>query len=115
VLTLREQPGYASQCLECTQVAVEKYAADHGLTIRELDLVATSGPSVEFPDALAERLGIPPDGVVGPTRGSRHAHTAGPIAALVAARRDGRLETARTVLWVAVGAGITVALALYRR
>jgi 3-oxoacyl-[acyl-carrier-protein] synthase-3 len=115
VLTVREQPAYASQCLECTQVAVEKYAADHGLTIRELDLVATSGPSVEFPVELAARLGIPPERVAGPTRGSRRAHTAGPIAALEAARRDGRLETARTVLWVAVGAGITVALALYRR
>jgi 3-oxoacyl-[acyl-carrier-protein] synthase-3 len=114
VLTLREQPGYASQCLECTQVAVEKYVADHGLTIRELDLVATSGPSVEFPEALAERLGIPPDLVVGPTSGSRRAHTAGPIAALEAARGTGRLDTARTALWVAAGAGITVALALYR-
>jgi 3-oxoacyl-[acyl-carrier-protein] synthase III len=114
VLTLREQPGYASQCLECTHVAVEKYAAGHGLTIRELDLVATSGPSVEFPEALAERLGIPPDRVVGPTGGSRRAHTAGPIAALEAARGNGRLDTARTALWVAVGAGITVGLALYR-
>ena len=54
VLTVREQPGYASQCLECTQVAVEKYAADHGFTIRELDLVATSGPFVEFPVELAD-------------------------------------------------------------
>jgi 3-oxoacyl-[acyl-carrier-protein] synthase III len=115
VLTVREQPGYASQCLECTQVAVEKYAADHGLTIRELDLVATSGPFVEFPVELAARLGIPPERVAGPTRGSRRAHTAGPIAALEAARRDGRLDAARTALWVAVGAGITVALALYRR
>jgi 3-oxoacyl-[acyl-carrier-protein] synthase III len=115
VLTVREQPGYASQCLECTQLAVEKYAADHGLTIRELDLVATSGPFVEFPVELAARLGIPPERVAGPTRGSRRAHTAGPIAALESARRSGQLDAARTALWVAVGAGITVGLALYRR
>jgi 3-oxoacyl-[acyl-carrier-protein] synthase III len=115
VLTVREQPGYASQCLECTQLAVEKYAADHGLTIRELDLVATSGPFVEFPVELAARLGIPPERVAGPTRGSRRAHTAGPIAALKSARRSGQLDAARTALWVAVGAGITVGLALYRR
>jgi 3-oxoacyl-[acyl-carrier-protein] synthase III len=115
VLTVREQPGYASQCLDCSQVAVEKYAADHGLALRELDLVALSGPSAEFPTALAERLGIAPGRVAGPKGGSRRAHTAGPIAALEAARRDGRLDTARTALWVAVGAGITVALALYRR
>jgi 3-oxoacyl-[acyl-carrier-protein] synthase-3 len=115
VLTVQEQPEYASQCLDCTQLAIEKYAADHGLTIRELDLVATSGPSGGFPEALAARLEIPPDRVAGPTRGSRRAHTAGPIAALDSARRSGQLEAAGTALWVAVGAGITVALALHRR
>jgi 3-oxoacyl-[acyl-carrier-protein] synthase III len=115
VLTVREEPEYATQCVDCAQVAIEKYAANHGLTIRELDLVAMSGPSVEFPVTLAQRLGIPPDRVARPTGGSRRAHTAGPIAALEAARKGGRLDSARTALWVAVGAGITVALALYRR
>jgi 3-oxoacyl-[acyl-carrier-protein] synthase III len=115
VLTVREQPEYASQCLDCAHVAIEKYAADRGLTLPELDLVVASGPSVGFPEELAGRIAISADRVAAPTGGSRRAHTAGPIAALEAASRGGRLDTARTVLWVAAGAGITVALALYRR
>ena len=59
VLTVREQPGYVEACLDCAQVATEKYAADHGLTIRELDLVVATGPSAEFPDALAEAARSP--------------------------------------------------------
>jgi 3-oxoacyl-[acyl-carrier-protein] synthase-3 len=115
VLTVREQPEYASQCLDCTQVAVEKYTADHDLPIRELDLVVASGPSVHFPQSLADHLGVSADRVAGPASKLSRAHTAGPIAALDAARHRGRLDAARTALWVAVGAGITVGLALYRR
>jgi 3-oxoacyl-[acyl-carrier-protein] synthase III len=60
VLTVREQPEYSSQCLDCAQVAIEKYAADRGLTISEVDLVVASGPSVGFREGLAGRLGLPP-------------------------------------------------------
>jgi 3-oxoacyl-[acyl-carrier-protein] synthase III len=115
VLTVREQPEYASQCLDCTQVAVEKYLADHGLTIQELDIVVASGPSVHFPQSLADHLGVPADRVAGPAGELRRAHTAGPIAALDAAVHRGRLDAAHTVLLVTAGAGITVGLALYRR
>jgi 3-oxoacyl-[acyl-carrier-protein] synthase III len=77
--------------------------------------VVASGPSVHFPQSLADHLGVPADRVAGPASELRRAHTAGPIAALDAARHRGRLDAARTALWVAVGAGITVGLALYRR
>ena len=43
------------------------------------------------------------------------AYTAGPIAALQAAIKSGRLGEARNTLMLAAGAGITVALALYRQ
>jgi 3-oxoacyl-[acyl-carrier-protein] synthase-3 len=114
VLRVRERPEYASQCLDCAQVAIEKYTANHGFTVGELDLLVASGPYDDFPQALADRLGLPPGRVARPTGGLRGAHTAGPIAALEAARRNGQLQAARTALWIAVGAGITVALAVYR-
>ena len=42
-------------------------------------------------------------------------YTTGPIAALQAAIRSGRLGEARTTLMLAAGAGVTIALALYRQ
>jgi 3-oxoacyl-[acyl-carrier-protein] synthase III len=43
------------------------------------------------------------------------AHTTGPIAALQAAVKSGRLGEAHNTVMLAAGAGITVALALYRQ
>ena len=43
------------------------------------------------------------------------ADTTGPIAAMQAAIRSGRLGEARTTVMLAAGAGITVALTLYRQ
>lgn len=114
LLEVREQRRYASQCVDSAEVAIEKYLADRGLTVGDLDLVVASGPSVEFVTTLAERLGLPPERVAGPRGALRAAHTAGPIAALEASRNRGQLQAARTTLLLAAGAGVTVALALYR-
>ena len=115
VLTVREDPEYGAQCVDCAELATEKYVADLGMDIRDVDLVLASGPFAGFPEDLAIRIGIPASRVAGPKGRLRRAHTAGPIAAVEAARRSGQFDAARTTLWVAAGAGITVALALYRR
>ena len=61
------------------------------------------------------RLGVPGDRVAYIGEDLEGAYTTGPIAALQAAIRSGRLGEARTTLMLAAGAGITVALALYRQ
>jgi hypothetical protein len=61
------------------------------------------------------RLGVPGDRVAYTTEDLEGAYTTGPIAALQAAIRSGRLGEARTTLMLAARAGITVALALYRQ
>jgi 3-oxoacyl-[acyl-carrier-protein] synthase-3 len=115
VLTVREEPEYAAQCLDCAQLATEKYVADLGMDFRDVELLLASGPSGGFAGELADRIGIPADRVATPEGRLRRAHTAGPIAAVAAARRSGQLDAARSTLWVAAGAGITVALARYQR
>jgi 3-oxoacyl-[acyl-carrier-protein] synthase-3 len=115
VLTVREDASYTSQCLDCAEVAIEKYAANHGLSIADLDLLVASGPSDDLPQSLADRLGLPLGRVARPKGVLRRTHTAGPIAALEAARHTGQLQASRTALLFSVGAGITVTLALYRQ
>ena len=61
------------------------------------------------------RLGVPGDRVAYVRKNLVDAYTAGPIAALEAAFKSGRLAEARNTLMLAAGAGITVALALYRQ
>jgi 3-oxoacyl-[acyl-carrier-protein] synthase III len=61
------------------------------------------------------RLGLPGDRIAYVTEDLEAAHTTGPIAALQAAIKSGRLGEARTTLLLAAGAGITVTMALYRQ
>jgi 3-oxoacyl-[acyl-carrier-protein] synthase III len=61
------------------------------------------------------RLGVPGDRVAYVPEDLVGAYTAGPVAALEAAFKSGRLGEARNTLMLAAGAGITVALALYRQ
>jgi hypothetical protein len=59
------------------------------------------------------RLGVPGDRVTYVAEDLAGAYTTGPIAALAAAARAGRLGEASNTLILAAGAGITVALAFY--
>jgi 3-oxoacyl-[acyl-carrier-protein] synthase III len=68
-----------------------------------------------FVDPLRARLGIPGDRVAYTPEDLDGAYTTGPIAALQAAIKSGRLAEAENALLLAAGAGITVALALYRQ
>ena len=68
-----------------------------------------------FLDPLRERLGVPGDRVAYTPEDLEGTHTTGPIAAVQAAIRSGRLGEAGNTLMLAAGSGITVALALYRQ
>jgi 3-oxoacyl-[acyl-carrier-protein] synthase III len=82
---------------------------------RDIDLVLPSQLPDRFPDTLGRRLELPGDRIARVGEGLRGVHTAGPVAALEAAERSGLLAEAEHVLFVAVGAGISVGMALYRR
>lgn len=83
--------------------------------IGEIDLLVPAPSSADFLDHLRVRLGIPGDRVAYTAEDLAGSYTTGPIAALQAAIRTGRLGEAANTLMLAAGAGITVALALYRQ
>jgi len=109
------KPGYAARLADCAEEASRRFLRRLGLGWGEIDLVVPAPSSPDFLDALVTRLGVPGDRVAYLTEDLEGAYTAGPIAALQAAIKSGRLGEARTTLMLAAGAGITVALALYRQ
>jgi 3-oxoacyl-[acyl-carrier-protein] synthase-3 len=115
ILDVREQPGFASRCVECAAAATRAFLAAVGLRADDVELVVTSQYPASFPAALGQALGISSDRVpvAPPQLGSPH--TAGPIAALESAIDSGQFARARNVLFVTAGAGITTATALYRK
>lgn len=114
-LAIREHPGYQARSVDCAEEATRRFLGRLGMSIDEIDLLVPAPAAPEFLDRLRVRLGVPGDRVAFTAEDMAGAYTAGPIAAIEAAMKSDRLGEARNTLMLAVGAGITVALALYRQ
>jgi 3-oxoacyl-[acyl-carrier-protein] synthase-3 len=114
-MVIDSKPGYHARLADCAEEAAHRFLRRLGMGIGEIDLVVAAPLSPDFLDPLRVRLGVPGDRVAYVAEDLAGAYTTGPIAALQAAVRSGRLAEARNVLMLAAGAGITVAFALYRQ
>jgi 3-oxoacyl-[acyl-carrier-protein] synthase III len=114
-LVIDERPGYLARCVDCAEEATRRFLDRLGMDLTEIDLLIPAPADPEFLDSLRMRLGVPGDRVSFTPEDMAGAYTAATIAAIEAATKSGRLAEARTTLLLAVGAGITVALALYRQ
>jgi len=113
ILVVRQEQDYAAHCALCARKSLDLFLAEMSLRIEDIDIVIPSqSPAgwleeIKRIEGMERRLVVPPGG---PPR----MHTAGPGFALALARQDGRFDRARNCLFLTVGAGITVPLALYR-
>lgn len=114
VLEITVREDFPARALDCALGTVRRFLEARGLRPNEIDLLVASAYPETFAPDLARRLEIPPGRVAAPGEALRGAHTAGVIAALESAFHSGQLAVARNTLFVTVGAGITVAAALYR-
>jgi len=109
------KPGYHARLADCAEEAARRFLRRVGLAVEDIDLLAPAPADPDFIDRLRARLHVPGDKVAYTPEDLAAAYTTGPIAALQAARKSGRLAEARTTLLLAAGPGATVALALYRQ
>jgi 3-oxoacyl-[acyl-carrier-protein] synthase III len=114
-LVIDEKPGYQARCADCAAEATRRFLDRLGMGIDEIDLLVPAPAAPDFLDSLRVRLGVPGDRVAYMTEDMAGAYTTGSIAALEVATKSGSLAAARNTLMLAAGAGITVALALYRQ
>jgi len=113
VLQIDQAEGYAARCAECALTSARPFLESAGLSVMDIDLLVPSPTPAGFADAFSQALGMPADRVAQVDESFARVHTAGPIAALESAMRTGQFADARNVLFVTVGSGITVGLALY--
>jgi len=109
------KPGYQDRLVDCAEDATRHFLRRAGLGVEDIDLLVPAPARERFIDPLRARLGIPGDRVAYTPEDLEGSYTTGPIAALQTAIKSGRLGEARNALLLAAGAGITVALALYRQ
>ena len=109
------KPGYQARLADCAEEATRRFLRRLGLGVEDIDLLVPAPSAPDFLDPLRARLGISGDRVAYTPEDLEGAYTTGPIAALQAAIKSGRLAEARNILLLAAGPGVTVALALYRQ
>jgi 3-oxoacyl-[acyl-carrier-protein] synthase III len=114
-MVIDDKPGYQARLADCAEEAARRFLRRLEMGMGEIDLLVPAPSSPGFVDALRLRLGVPGDRVAYVTEDLEDAYTTGHIAAVQAAMKSGRLGEARNTLMLAAGAGITVALALYRQ
>jgi 3-oxoacyl-[acyl-carrier-protein] synthase-3 len=110
ILTVEIAESYATRALECAESTARELAGAQELDFGEVDLLVATASVPGFADGLATRLGVSAERVASLPEGLAGAHTAAPAVALESAG----LAAASTALFVSAGAGITVAVALYR-
>ncbi len=109
------QPGYRARLADCAEEATRRFLRRLDLGVDDIDLLVPAPAAPDFLDPLRARLGISGDRVAFTAEDLEGAYTTGPIAALQAATKSGRLAEARNILLLAAGPGVTIALALYRQ
>jgi 3-oxoacyl-[acyl-carrier-protein] synthase III len=112
-LVLRSGPAYAEEGAAFAACLLERFLGELALAPEAIDLLLPSQSPPGFAAALKRITGWG-DKVVDTENKYGHVHTAGLGMALEAAVADGRFATSRNCIFLTVGAGITVSLALYR-
>ena len=113
VLEVREAPEFGHRGTALAIDVTTAFLARHALTPDDIDLLITSQYPRELAVGLARGVGISETRVPRVKPELARAHTAGPIAALEVAFASGQFARARRTLFVTVGAGITIGVALY--
>jgi 3-oxoacyl-[acyl-carrier-protein] synthase III len=114
-MVIDEQPGYQARLVDCAEEVARRFLRRLGMDPGDIDLLVPAPCGAGFVDPLRVRLGVPGDRVAYVAEDLAGSYSAGPVAALQAAVKSGRLGEARSTLLLTAGAGITVAAALYRQ
>lgn len=114
ILTIRQKETYAGNCAEVAAGSLTEFLHEAGIPADQIDLVISSQSPDGFLSEMKTRTGLNDKFVEIPKNGTLELHTAGPAFALKTAMDDNRFQSARNVLFLTVGSGISVTFALYR-
>jgi len=106
----KQDSGYFNHCLRCVKKSMDRFLLESALTAEEMDLIIPSQSPAGFASALADLYG---HNRVVVLNQEHHCYSAGLIMAMGQAQSAGLFRKSGRVLFINVGPGITVDLALY--
>jgi 3-oxoacyl-[acyl-carrier-protein] synthase-3 len=112
-LVMSQAEGYAKECAKYALENLDAFLKEISLKMKDIDLIIPSQSPTGFLGELKKRKGLD-EKLIDVTDKLANVHTAGIGFALERAMSSGRFAAAKNCLFLTVGAGITVSLALYR-
>jgi len=107
-----QKNDFLKNCVDCAADSTRNFFDRENLTWNDIDLLITSQSPKGFGRTLQKKLGfkgkLPINGI------DNEIYSAGPIFSLNKVFYSNRFKKARTILFLTVGAGISVSLSLYR-
>lgn len=113
ILVMSQSEGYAKECARFALENLDAFLKETSLKMKDIDLIIPSQSPAGFLGELKKKKGVE-EKLVDVNDKLENVHTAGIGFALERAMRSGRFAAAKNCLFLTVGAGITVSLALYR-
>ena len=114
LLILDQTETYLDACIRCSNESINKFLETNKLNINDIDLIIPSQTPQGLPDALNQISALEGKVVIANTD-LGELHTAGPAFALEKIWSSQQYNKAQNILFVTVSAGITTAVALYRK
>jgi 3-oxoacyl-[acyl-carrier-protein] synthase-3 len=113
ILYIRQKDTYMELCVNCATESLFNFLDELGLAIKEIDLIIPSQSPAGFTSEMKKRVGINGNLIEVTGTGDKMLHTAGPAFALKKVWDDKRFESSKQIIFLTVGSGITVSVALY--
>lgn len=114
ILNVKQKESYLDICVDCSVKSLHNFLDESRMTLKEIDLVIPSQNPPGFPGILKNRLGLNGNFIEVEKTGEMIHHTAGPAFALKKVWDDNRFRNSENILFLTIGAGLNVSLALYK-
>jgi 3-oxoacyl-[acyl-carrier-protein] synthase-3 len=113
ILSVRQEETYLDLCIDCAAESLIKFLNEAGFALKEIDLIIPSQSPAGFIQGMKKRIGMNNSFAEIIKTGKKEFHTAGPAYALKKVWDENRFNTSKKVIFLTVGSGISVSVALY--
>jgi 3-oxoacyl-[acyl-carrier-protein] synthase-3 len=114
ILNVRQKESYSDLCVNCAVKSLFNFLDESGKALNEIDLIIPSQSPLGFTSKMKNRIGMKENFIEMTKTGNKVFHTAGPAFALKKVWDDKRFKSSKNIIFLTIGSGITVSVALYK-
>jgi len=114
ILNVMQKESYPDVCVDCAAKSLFNFLDESGKRLNDIDLIIPSQSPLGFTDKLKKRLGMNGNFIELKQTGNMVFHTAGLAFALKKVWDENRFKSSKNIIFLTIGSGINVSLALYQ-